>query len=114
MGADERKMSLNLISKIYWHLNQVGEKMNDATDTIAKIVRKLVDIANETQSQAPKARKPSQNSQTLSVADLPQQVAEQLRIPAQPYSLPGHAELRLPDVAAFDNFEDFFKDLFDR
>ncbi|KAG7884003.1 hypothetical protein KL938_002588 [Ogataea parapolymorpha] len=114
MGADERKMSLNLISKIYWHLNKVGEKMNDATDTIAKIVRKLVDIANETHSQSAKARNSSQNSETLSVADLPQQVAEQLYSPAEPYTLPSHTELRLPDVAAFDNFEDFFKDLFDR
>ncbi|KAG7822082.1 hypothetical protein KL928_000557 [Ogataea angusta] len=113
MGADERRMSLNLISKIYWHLNKVGEKMNDATDTIAKIVRKLVDIANETHSQTPKARNSSQNSETLSVADLPQQVAEQLYSPAESYALSSHAELRLPDVAAFDNFEDFFKDLFD-
>ncbi|CDK27006.1 unnamed protein product [Kuraishia capsulata CBS 1993] len=46
MDADQKNTALSLISKVYWHLNQIGEKMNDATDTVGKIVMSLVERAN--------------------------------------------------------------------
>ncbi|QPG75485.1 hypothetical protein FOA43_002840 [Brettanomyces nanus] len=49
MKPSERKKSLNLISKVYWHLNKAGEKINVATDSIAQIIRKLVELASKHQ-----------------------------------------------------------------
>jgi hypothetical protein len=36
--------SLNLVSRVYWHLNHVGETKNDATDTVGQIIKTLVDV----------------------------------------------------------------------
>ncbi|GME99865.1 unnamed protein product [Ambrosiozyma monospora] len=49
MPPAEKKRSLSLITQSYWHLNQIGEKMNDATETISGIIRKLADMANNNQ-----------------------------------------------------------------
>ncbi|ONH68937.1 Uracil catabolism protein 2 [Cyberlindnera fabianii] len=35
---------LSLVSKVYWHLNHVGETRNDATDTVGQIIKTLVDV----------------------------------------------------------------------
>lgn len=45
----ERNKALNMISKTYWHLNKMGQELNDATGTIAEIVKKLVEMANNNQ-----------------------------------------------------------------
>lgn len=50
MDPGERNMTLNLISKVYWHLNKVGESSNVATTTIANIVKKLVELATNNES----------------------------------------------------------------
>ncbi|KAH3660091.1 hypothetical protein OGAPHI_007296 [Ogataea philodendri] len=114
MKPNERRTSLNLISKVYWHLNKVGEKMNDATDTIAKIIHKLVDTANNAQFPKSTPHKLSQNRERLSVAALPKSVTDQLYSPPKPQTEIEEYEFKLPDVADFDNFEDFFRGLFDK
>ncbi|ODV88088.1 hypothetical protein CANARDRAFT_26246 [[Candida] arabinofermentans NRRL YB-2248] len=173
MKPYERKMTLNLISKIYWHLNKIGEKMNDATDTIAKIIKQLVELANENhklvdQKQLNKRGTSvrsgdglkrdgslTQQQQKLSPEDL-QQVSEgqestsgsQASTPQErrksslyaihhspnvPYKYATMSnssirttqsmsplsnvgddpnEFKLPDVSNFENFEDFFNDVF--
>lgn len=40
--------SLNLVSRVYWHLNHVGETKNDATDTVGQIIKTLVDVRSVT------------------------------------------------------------------
>ncbi|OWB71611.1 hypothetical protein B5S31_g1301 [[Candida] boidinii] len=43
MKPNEKQMSLSKISKVYWHLNSIGEKKNDATDTVGRIIRSLTE-----------------------------------------------------------------------
>lgn len=43
MKPNEKQMSLSKISKVYWHLNAIGEKKNDATDTVGRIIRSLTE-----------------------------------------------------------------------
>lgn len=45
----ERNMTISIISKVYWHLNKAGETTNLATDTIAKLIYKLVEMASNHQ-----------------------------------------------------------------
>ncbi len=42
MQLQTKNLSINLITKIYWRLNQIGEMKNDATDTVGKIIKNLV------------------------------------------------------------------------
>lgn len=42
MHTQTKSLSVNLITKIYWRLNQIGEMKNDATDTVGKIIKNLV------------------------------------------------------------------------
>lgn len=49
MKIEDKKISLNLILKSYWHLNKTGQELNDATGTIATIIKKLVELAQNNQ-----------------------------------------------------------------
>lgn len=49
LSLEERKKALNIISRTYWHLNKMGQELNDATGTIAEIIKKLVEMANKNQ-----------------------------------------------------------------
>ncbi|VEU23622.1 DEKNAAC104783 [Brettanomyces naardenensis] len=138
MKPTERKMSLNLISKVYWHLNKSGEQINVATDTIARLIRKLVELASNHQPMEYKQtvgfvgtgsiteqyirkrhikRRDSQQQRRLSVEDLPG-LAKGGRVPIkespEPFSTTpsSDVEFQLPDVSNFENFEDFFYDIF--
>jgi len=42
MDTNSKNVSINLITKIYWKLNQIGEMKNDATDSVGKIIKNLV------------------------------------------------------------------------
>ncbi len=46
MDNTKQKASLSAISKVYWHLNKAGEEINVATESIAGLIRKLVELAN--------------------------------------------------------------------
>lgn len=47
MDGAERAKTLNIISKTYWHLNKMGQSTNDATGTIARLVKRLVEMASK-------------------------------------------------------------------
>lgn len=59
MKEQMRNKTLNLISKIYWHLNHIGEKKNDATDTVGKIIKSLVDSSEKGLFEKPMSYTPS-------------------------------------------------------
>jgi hypothetical protein len=91
MTKAENEKTLNIISKTYWHLNKMGQELNDATGTIAEIIKKLVEMARKnealqiavtkdkgfigsgsvTRSNMYKRRKNSQQQKRLSPEDLP-------------------------------------------
>lgn len=91
MNIEDRKKTLNIITKTYWNLNKTGQELNEVTNTIAQIIRKLVELANKNQvlniEMKPdkefigsgsitkismyRNRKNSQQQQKLSAGDLP-------------------------------------------
>lgn len=100
MNMKKQKASLSAISKVYWHLNKAGEGINVATESIAGLVRKLVELANNheklkyeeaasfvgsgsiTETYIRKRhikRRDSQQQRHLSVEDLPALVREKRR-----------------------------------
>jgi hypothetical protein len=94
--------SLNLISQVYWRLNKIGEIKNDATDTVGQIIRSLVDVSHQNQSD-----------QELRYDNDYDDVDGN-------YFIPLHDEISheysndfnfIEKVSQFDRFEDFFNDL---
>lgn len=116
----ERQTVLNICTKVYWHLNAIGEKKNEATDDVGTIIKSIIDTSKR----------------RVSLVNFPAPLHEETqgsRIPPQRRSrrgtdtsdgLPtlsnsmdsnsassGHPVL--PDVDQFNSFEDFFQDFFD-
>lgn len=107
MIVDERKRTLSIISKTYWHLNMMGQELNDATGMIAQIVKKLVEMANKnqvlnittipdkgfigtgsiTRTSMYKNRKNSQQQKKLSREDLPMFMGNDISTHSSPQSL---------------------------
>lgn len=112
LSIEERKKALNIISRTYWHLNKMGQELNDATGTIAEIIKKLVEMANKnqvlhittthdkgfvgsgsvTRNSMYSRRKNSQQQKKLSPEDLPRFMGNE--IPTQ--SSPLHAMMESP------------------
>ncbi|XBW37403.1 hypothetical protein QEN19_002983 [Hanseniaspora menglaensis] len=42
-SPQEKAKILNLCTKIYWHLNSIGEKLNEATQNVGIIIKTLID-----------------------------------------------------------------------
>jgi hypothetical protein len=103
--------SLNLVSRVYWHLNHVGETKNDATDTVGQIIKTLVDVR-------------SVNNEVVINEPLPLLNVNEFETDYRPLhdeishdytsdlrnSTGGNEDLNgLLNVEKFDTFEDFFK-----
>lgn len=127
----ERQQVLNLCTKIYWHLNTIGEKLNEATDNVGKIIKSLIDTSKRKarvsgRSAAPRNTKrgsPSttpgfqqsvQSSSALqgSKAGSPQS-ARSVNSQGSGADSLAAASFNMPDVDQFNSFEDFFQDFFD-
>ncbi|KAH3899552.1 related to Uracil catabolism protein 2 [Saccharomycodes ludwigii] len=44
-SSDDRQKVLNMCTKIYWHLNTIGEKLNEATENVGIIIKSLLDTS---------------------------------------------------------------------
>lgn len=44
-SKNNKKTTIELIGKVYWKLNKMGIRKNDATDTLEKVLKLIVDIA---------------------------------------------------------------------
>ncbi|CDF91835.1 ZYBA0S14-02256g1_1 [Zygosaccharomyces bailii CLIB 213] len=108
-----RQMVLNICTRVYWHMNTIGEKMNEATDNVGKIIKSLIDSS-----------KYRVNMQQYSILqDLPEnpkslKSANPANSPESTHSLLSSVEstsaaFTMPDVEQFNTFEDFFQDFFD-
>lgn len=129
--ADKRN-SINLITKIYWKLNQIGELQNDATDTVGKIIKNLVldnlgpqDTTNGTATSTMdhSSYDTHQEGDYEPLHDdvnhdysndynvfKQQQTVSSLRSTSVIEN--SGLGFEIPDVGKFDTFEDFFRDMF--
>nr|Q6YFE6.2 RecName: Full=Uracil catabolism protein 2 [Lachancea kluyveri]AAO06875.2 pyrimidine regulating protein [Lachancea kluyveri] len=127
----ERQQVLNLCTKIYWHLNTIGEKLNEATDNVGKIIKSLIDTSKRkaqvsgrlavprntkrgSPSMTPGFQQSVQSSSALqgSKAGSPQS-ARSVNSQGSGADSLAAASFNMPDVAQFNSFEDFFQDFFD-
>ncbi|CAH01091.1 Urc2p [Kluyveromyces lactis] len=100
-NAKERQQTLNLCTKIYWHLNAIGEKRNEATENVAVIIKSLIDTGKKKMFSSPDSSNSKTSPNEFARVEGLQQTSE---IP-QTFSI--------PDVNRFNSFEDFFQDFFE-
>lgn len=123
---EERQHVLNICSRVYWHLNTIGEKMNDATDNVGKIIKSIIDtskrrasLANFPMPMSHLSNINRNNDQTSSKSL--KNVAHEYNGAASPGSTHSYTSRAstvdqapagsiMPDVDQFDTFEDFFQD----
>lgn len=124
-NASERQQILNLCTKIYWHLHTIGEKLNEATENVGKIIHSLIDTSKK-KVQAGGATLTSSHKPTG--AQKPSPTASQPPVPntlGSPHSVMSSTSrnsgedgatttsFNMPDVDQFNSFEDFFQDFFE-
>ncbi|CAR29052.1 ZYRO0F18018p [Zygosaccharomyces rouxii] len=110
----DRQKVLNICTRVYWHLNNIGEKMNEATDNVGKIIKSLIDSSKYRVGV-------QQFSLDHGLKEIPTKnvVAGNLaNSPGSTHSLISSVEstaagFTMPDVEQFSTFEDFFQDFFD-
>lgn len=130
MNANEKELTISYISKTYWYLNKRGQEMNDLTNTIAIIVKKLVEMAGEDKELQIYSTEVidkgfiGSGSHTgmgryreLRVRDTPQQRRlSREDLPLLSSDTTNNTIVntvpQLPDLENFTSFDDFFKDLF--
>ncbi|KAM3161389.1 Uracil catabolism protein 2 [Lachancea thermotolerans] len=123
--ASERQQILNLCTKIYWHLHTIGEKLNEATENVGKIINSLIDTGKKkvhagsdpfSLTEKPKhARKAHSILKKHTVSDSqnsPHSVESSSSHNSGIESATG-AGFNMPDVGQFNSFEDFFQDFFE-
>lgn len=94
--------SLNLLSRVYWHLNHVGETKNDATDTVGQIIKTLVDVRTE---PVPENEPPVMNEFENDYKPLHDEISYEYTSDISA----SRNNNELLNVEKFDTFEDFFK-----
>ncbi|AET37290.1 Urc2p Ecym_1032 [Eremothecium cymbalariae DBVPG len=121
----ERQQILNICTKIYWHLNTIGEKTNEATEHVGKIIKSLIDtsrnnrkatfqlptpvIQNGDQATQPKLQPPSNNGKS-SEGCVTHHTTPNSSINND---MESNSNFIMPDVDKFNTFEDFFQDFFE-
>ncbi|AAS54094.2 AFR722Cp [Eremothecium gossypii ATCC 10895] len=117
----ERQLILNMCTKIYWHLNAIGEKSNEATENVGKIIKALIDTSKDKNTDPTKLVPGNHqlSSKHNSVGQLTSLASDSLAssptgVGSLSSSLPldSGAAFSLPDVDQFNSFEDFFQDFF--
>lgn len=133
MSLTDKNKTINMITKVYWHLNKMGQEVNDVTNTIAELVKKLADMASKNEvlliateadkgfvgtgsivrTQLYKRQYKSQQQKKLAPEDLASIGCDQ-RIQTRSIEFNNHSPepIQLPDLSTFDNFDDFFQGLF--
>ncbi|SCU95526.1 LAFA_0G00826g1_1 [Lachancea sp. 'fantastica'] len=121
--ASEREQILNLCTKIYWHLHTIGEKLNEATENVGKIIKSLIEtgkrkVYDGNDVLAFTHHAGSQGSRSFALPG----VHNNQESPQSVMSTTSHASgtesnaagsFNMPDVDQFSSFEDFFQDFFE-
>lgn len=110
----DRQKVLNLCTRVYWHLNNIGEKMNEATDNVGKIIKSLIDSSKYRVNMQQSTSNPGvRDRQAKSIL-----TGNSANSPESTHSLINSVEstgagFTMPDAEQFSTFEDFFQDFFD-
>lgn len=96
----QRQQTLNLCTKIYWHLNTIGERRNEATENVGMIIKCLIDTSRE---KVKSTWKPPKNSPIIMSP-----ASQLIENNVEP-----NMQINIPDVERFNTFEDFFQDFFE-
>ncbi|QHS72694.1 Urc2p [Saccharomyces paradoxus] len=119
--SSEHQHVLSLCTKVYWHLSTIGEKMNEATDNVGKIIKSIIDTSKTRINFGNLPKENGDNDTILSSASN-SMGAENLHAVKPATSHTNSAALHeslssshfmIPDVDQFNSFEDFFQDFFD-
>ncbi|QLL31182.1 hypothetical protein HG536_0B00430 [Torulaspora globosa] len=122
--SSERQSVLNICTRVYWHLNTIGEKKNEATDNVGKIIKSIIDTSryrvskgqqiSSLPSTGPTRERTSSNKINFTTdppkAD-PQVSVHSRNSPSETTSTAGN--FMMPDVDQFNSFEEFFQDFFE-
>ncbi|SCU98857.1 LAME_0G00826g1_1 [Lachancea meyersii CBS 8951] len=122
--AAEREQILSLCTRIYWHLHTIGEKLNEATENVGKIIKSLIETGKKKVNGGNDVLASFRDS-SQRVHDSPyplQSVLNSHESPQSVVSAASHASgtestaggsFNMPDVDQFNSFEDFFQDFFE-
>ncbi|CAI4791017.1 AMM_1a_G0047610.mRNA.1.CDS.1 [Saccharomyces cerevisiae] len=119
--SSERQRVLSLCTKVYWHLSTIGEKMNEATDNVGKIIKSIIDTSKTRINFGSLSKENSDNDKMSTNANNYTGVGNLHA--AKPATSPTNvgtlhenlssSHFMIPDVDQFNSFEDFFQDFFD-
>ncbi|CCE63472.1 hypothetical protein TPHA_0E03830 [Tetrapisispora phaffii CBS 4417] len=114
---DERQHILNICSRIYWHLNTIGEKMNDATDNVGKIIKSIIDTSRTKTNLTSLTNSTIPNGNLATNLPNGQFTVNKIELGNKIQTTPARFNINerqsIPDVDQFNSFEDFFQDFFD-
>lgn len=115
----ERQRVLNMCTRVYWQLNTIGEKLNEATDNVGKIIKSIIDTSKSRvnmnrfplsftystdQKEGDPIAEPDMDTMNMS----PKSISSRLSVAEST----GPGSFTMPDVDQFNSFEDFFQDFF--
>ncbi|EJS42134.1 YDR520C [Saccharomyces arboricola H-6] len=119
-ASSERQHVLSLCTKVYWHLSTIGEKMNEATDNVGKIIKSIIDTSKTRINIDNSPLENGENDTILTTANKHREptIPNLRKTTNSPKSNDMHETLSnnhfmIPDVDQFNSFEDFFQDFFD-
>ncbi|CAI4038367.1 hypothetical protein SMKI_04G7110 [Saccharomyces mikatae IFO 1815] len=119
--SSERQHVLSLCTKVYWHLSTIGEKMNEATDNVGKIIKSIIDTSK---TRINIDNFPKENGGNDAILATVNNGVETKNLPSvKSANSPtnndtlressSNSHFMIPDVDQFNSFEDFFQDFFD-
>lgn len=124
----EKQEILSICTRVYWHLNTIGEKLNEVTESVGKIIKYIITTAKTRANMGPFAPSfvdISTLKNSASGGDMVEQ--EPVGTPLRPTAngpdlgapiVPAERKANsatpfvMPDVDRFNSFEDFFQDFF--
>ncbi|CAI4059543.1 hypothetical protein SKDZ_04G7070 [Saccharomyces kudriavzevii ZP591] len=117
----ERQHVLSLCTKVYWHLSTIGEKMNEATDNVGKIIKSIIDTSKTRINVGNFQQENDEYDTILTTVNKRVEPATVHAIKVANSSTDNGAlhestsnsHFMIPDVDQFNSFEDFFQDFFD-
>ena len=126
----EKQEILSICTRVYWHLNTIGEKLNEVTESVGKIIKHIITTAKSRANMGPFAPsfvdistlKQGEGAEPAPVVkETSVQMAKETSVPIapseqSPLSVPPRSQsaapFAMPDVDRFNSFEDFFQDFF--
>ncbi|CAI4057938.1 hypothetical protein SUVZ_02G6220 [Saccharomyces uvarum] len=120
----QRQQVLSLCTKVYWHLSTIGEKMNEATDNVGKIIKSIIDTSKTRIDVGNYPLSPQENNDNDTILTTANRCIKSTTPhvvkPANSSTNNGtlhesssNSHFMIPDVDQFNSFEDFFQDFFD-